>query len=349
MQLEAIIKTEASRLGFKLSGFTQPDASPHYPAYLTWLEDGCQADMAYMARPDAVMKRRDPRALLPDCQSILCLALSCPSPRLHPKPTCDRPLGRISAYAWGENYHEVIRGKLQQLTAFIQAQAGTPVHAKACVDTAPILEKDFAQLAGLGWIGKNSCFITVEFGSFVFLAELLLNLPLQPDQPQQIDPCEGCLRCHLACPTKAIRPDRSIDARRCLSYLTIEQSGSIPAILRPYLEDRIFGCDTCQSVCPHNCSMQNADFDDAFTPKIDPYPDLISELTLTEEDFKRKYQGTPVLRAKRQGYLRNVAIALGNQPYPTAIQPLTDLLHSDPAPVIQDSCRWALANINSVA
>lgn len=342
MTLEDQIKAEAARLGFVLSGICLPETPPHYAAYLKWLEDGCHAGMAYMARPEAILQRYDPHSLLPACQSILVLGMPYPSPRTYPKPQSELPTGRIASYAWGTDYHKHIHQQLDKLIDFIANLTDADLIVKACVDTAPILEKDYAQQAGLGLIGKNSCFVTQEFGSYVFLAEVLLSLPLMADTPYQVNYCQDCLRCILACPTKAIRPDRSIDARRCLSYLTIEHRGPVPETLRPYLDDQIFGCELCQSVCPYNRGSLPEDIGDAFNPVLDPYPDLIPELALNESAFTQKYRDTAILRAKWQGYRRNIIIALGNHPHPAARSILETLSQSDPDPVIREACTWAL-------
>lgn len=349
MQIEEKIKAEAARLGFKLSGICLPQIPPHYQVYLDWLESGRHAGMAYLARKDAIAARKDPCQLLPGCQSILCLGLPYPAPAKQTHRYGGHLQGQISAYALGRDYHEVVLEKLQVLSAFIEAEVGHPVQTKACVDTSAILEKDYAWLAGLGWIGRNSLLLTPGYGSYVFLAELLLDLPLQPDQPLPGDPCESCQRCIQACPTQAIQSDRSIDARRCLSYLTIEHRGPIPEEYRTAMGAKVFGCDICQTVCPFNQRQSKTDAELALTGMVDPVPYLVAELCLSTEEFKQKFMGTVVLRAKRQGYLRNVAIALGNLADPAALQPLSDLLNIETDPVIQGACRWALEKINSMA
>ncbi len=349
MHLESLIKAEAFRLGFKLSGICLPDIPLHFDSYLDWLEMGCQASMVYLSRADDVQKRKNPCELLPGCQSILCLALPYLPTPAKTKLITDRSTGRIASYALVEDYHTVIQSKLNQLIAFIRQVTNVSFNAKACVDTSPILEKDFAQQAGLGYIGKNSLLVTPHFGSYIFLSEILLTLPLEADQAYEIDPCENCQRCIQACPTQAIRPDRSIDARRCLSYLTIEHRGSIPIEFRHKISDRIFGCDTCQSVCPINQNTPRLENCSLLQLKVEPIQDLICELSLTEDQFKEKFKGTPVLRTKRQGYLRNVVIAIGNQPNPIAVPLFNFLLNSEPDPVIHDAVAWALDQIKSMA
>jgi len=348
MSLELEIKAEAKHLGFAISGICLPDPPKHYQSYLNWLDAGCHADMAYMANPDNKLRRADPHNILPECQSILCLAMPYPSPLQHPKPESQAPTGRISAYAWGQDYHTYIQTQLHQLIATIPDLAGRQVKAKSYVDTGPILEKDYAQAAGLGWIGKNSCLIIPRRGSFFFLAELLLDLPLTPDPPCLFDGCKDCDRCIQACPTSAIRADHSIDANRCIAYLTIENRGAIPQALRPKLNDWIFGCDICQSVCPHNQHSLETPIPDAFTnSQINPFPELVEELMLSEEAFEQKYQGTALLRPRRQGYLRNVAIALGNQRSSEVLPFLKKTSETDQDPVVREACAWALAQYPS--
>lgn len=349
MTLEHEIKTEAARLGFNLCGITLPETPLHFPVYLHWLEDGCHADMSYMARPDAILKREDPHLLLLETRAVICVGLAYPLPASLPKPKSERPLGRISAYAWGADYHAIILSKLERLAETIERMTGKMLSYKTCVDTSPILEKDFARQAGLGWIGRNGLLVAPQVGSFVFLGELLVDLDLNPDQPNEDNPCAECIRCSMACPTKAIRADRAIDARRCLSYLTIEHRGSIPVSLRQVMGDRIFGCDACQAVCPSNRESQPGAYEPALHPQIDPYPDLVAELGLGEAGFKEKYTDSPVLRARWSGYLRNVIYALGNNPHPDAIAPLQALAASSPNQVIREAAAWALSQFDSMA
>ena len=209
-------------------------------------------------------------------------------------------------------------------------------------DSGPLLERDLAQRAGLGWIGKNTCLINPQQGSYFFLAELLLGVALQPDPPFTQDRCGACTRCIDACPTGCIRPDRTLDARRCISYLTIELKGEIPEELRPRLGNWVFGCDVCQQVCPWN-RFAPEQGDPAFAPRPGiPAPELVAELALTAEEFKRKFTGSPVLRAKRRGYLRNVAVALGNQGDPAALPALERAAAEDPEPLVREHAAWAV-------
>ncbi len=221
--------------------------------------------------------------------------------------------GRIAAYAWGDDYHDLFTDRMQALAVFIEAQVGAPVQTRCYSDTGPILERDLAQRAGLGWTGKNSCLIHPRQGSFFLLAEMLLAVDLSPDQEFSTDHCGSCRRCLDACPTGCILPDRTLDSRRCISYLTIELKGVIPLDLRPLMGDWIFGCDICQQVCPWNQRFSRKITNSAFNPRPENQrPDIDQEILLTQQEFSRKFKGSPIKRAKRRGYLRNIAVALGN-------------------------------------
>jgi epoxyqueuosine reductase len=253
--------------------------------------------------------------------------------------------GRIAAYAWGEDYHDVLPGRLRELVKYIEAQVGHPVPNRWYTDTGPILERELAQRAGLGWIGKNTCLINPEQGSYFLLAEILLGIELEPDPPFIPDRCGGCRRCLQACPTGCILPDRTLDARRCISYLTIELKGSIPGDLRPLIDGWVFGCDVCQIVCPWN-RFAAPEGDPAFNHTLTrPYPDLLEELAMDADDFSLKYRRSPLRRAKRRGYLRNLAVALGNTPDPDAIPALRHALMLDEEPLVRAHAAWALGKM----
>lgn len=312
--------------------------------------------MAYLSSERARVRRADPRLILPECQSILVLAIpySPPLPLRAPfgdnkgpqVKTTPAPKGKIAAYAWGRDYHLVIPPKLQSLVAFIEAQVGHPVPHRAYTDTGPLLERDLAQRAGLGWIGKNTCLIHPKHGSFFFLAEILLGLELRPDAPFDADRCGTCRRCIEACPTGCILPDRTLDARRCIAYLTIENKGNIPPNLRSKLGNWVFGCDLCQMVCPWNRFALHA-VDASFAPRPDSaQPDLISALSLSPAGFNRTFKDSPLKRAKRRGYLRNVAVALGNVGGPAAIPALRSAL-DDPETLVREHAAWAITQIEA--
>ncbi|MBN2386519.1 MAG: tRNA epoxyqueuosine(34) reductase QueG [Anaerolineales bacterium] len=341
------IKAEAARQGFVLAGVTTPDPPPHWNTYLTWLVEERHGQMAYLATERARLCRRDPSRLLPDCQSILVLGIPYPNPGPDaPEADSGSPQGHVAAYAWGEDYHLVLPERLKALVAFIEDRVGGPVANRWYTDTGPLLERDLAQRAGLGWIGKNTCLINPAIGSCFFLAEILLALDLEPDPPFPADRCGTCTRCIDACPTGCILPDRTIDARHCISYLTIENKGRIPPELRPSIGTWVFGCDICQMVCPWNrFAIRQAD--PAFAPRPEvAHPTLAVDMTLTPQDFNRKFRNSPIQRAKRRGYLRNVALALGNSRPDNILPALANALQ-DKEPLVRESAAWALENQNT--
>jgi len=369
VSLREVVKAEAYRLGFDLVGVTTPDSPPHYGVYERWLTAGRHGEMGYLATERARQRRDDPHQILPECRSILLLGIRYSKSRSESSEETlslrgislhggkeDHESGLLSciaAYAWGDDYHDVLPERLQTLVAFIESQVGGKVPNRWYTDTGPILERDLAQRAGLGWIGKNTCLINPALGSFFLLAEILLGLDIEPDQPFAHDRCGSCRRCIEACPTGCILPDRTIDSRRCISYLTIELKGSIPHDLRPLVGDWVFGCDVCQQVCPWNQRFAPSGGHPSFAPRSGvSYPDLIQELALTPQEFNLKFRGSPVKRAKRRGYLRNVVVALGNAGDPKAVPVLAHTLLNDPESLVRGHAAWALGCIgdeNAVA
>jgi epoxyqueuosine reductase len=234
---------------------------------------------------------------------------------------------------------------MQELIDFIEGQVGGPVKNRWYTDTGPLLERDLAQRGGIGWIGKNTCLIHPQHGSYFLLSEILLDLELEPDPPFVSDHCGTCRRCIEACPTDCILPDRTLDATRCISYLTIELKDDIPLELRDKMGSWVFGCDICQRVCPWNRFAVEGD--PAFETER-PAPPLTGELALTPEEFNQRFKGSPVKRAKRRGYLRNVAVALGNTGSKVHLPVLQNAL-DDPEPMVREHVRWALERIRQRA
>ena len=352
--LKQSIKDEARRLGFFLAGVTRPDPPPHLPVFREWLNHGRHASMSYLATARSILGRADPRYLMPVCKSILVLAVPYSDPsRLAGTRQITAgtiPGGRIAAYAWGQDYHTVLPARLRAIVGFIENQVGHAVASRCYTDTGPILERELAQRAGLGWIGKNTCLIDPRQGSYFLLAEVLLGLELEPDPPFLPDYCGSCTRCIDACPTACILPDRTLDARRCISYLTIELKGDIPEGLRPQVGDWVFGCDVCQQVCPWNVRFASSESDPAFAPRPDvPSPVLIEVMALNSQSFNRKFKGSPLKRARRRGYLRNAAVALGNHGHPASIPALAGALSQDADPLVRRHAAWALGRIRSKA
>lgn len=339
------VKEEAYRLGFDLIGVTTPDPPPHAAAYVDWLALGRHGQMEYLARERALALRLDPRQVLPGCRSVLVLGIRYPVPNLiGERSSRSRLTGRISSYACGEDYHDVLLPRLHALVNSLERLLGRKVTYRPYSDTGPVLERDLAQRAGLGWIGKNTCLINPTLGSYFFLAEIFLDVALNPDEPFAEDRCGTCRRCIEACPTACIMPDRTIDAGRCISYLTIENKGEIPPDLRPLMADWIFGCDVCQMVCPWN-RFARGEFDEAFAPRPEvAVPDLRVEISLTPADFNRKFRTSPIRRARRRGYLRNIAVALGNSCDPEALPALKKALE-DREDLVRSHAAWALQQL----
>jgi epoxyqueuosine reductase len=341
-ELTVAIKTEAVRLGFNHMGIAPALPVPHYQAYIEWVQAGRHDGMDYMARKDTLAKRGDPRLILEGCQRIICLAM----PYAPPRSTGDCPpgSGRVSAYALTQDYHEVIWDRLNQLESFIHTHAGITVKTKSYVDTGPILERSYASTAGIGIAGKNSCLILKGYGSYFFLAEILTDLPLPVDQEFTRDLCGTCRRCIEACPTQCIGDDHTIDSGRCISTLTIENKGKIPDDLKPLIGDWVFGCDVCQTVCPHNAwtPEQNIVLGE---PKLPECINLLDLFSYDEDHFKRAFENSPLLRTKHKGILRNAAVVLGNQRYQPALPVLKSALKNVDDPALKDACLWAIHQI----
>jgi epoxyqueuosine reductase len=342
--LEQSIKEEARRLGFVLAGVTTPDAPEHLPVFAAWLNQRRHGSMAYLEREDSRSRRAHPRLLMADCRSILVLAVPYSKPEHWQITSNGEARGRVAAYAWGLDYHDVLPSRLQALVAFIELQVGRRVRSLCCTDSAPILERDLAQRAGIGWIGKNTCLINPKLGSYFLLAEILLDLELRPDPPWRTDHCGTCTRCLDACPTACILPDRTLDARRCISYLTIEERGTIPTELRALMGDWVFGCDICQVVCPWN-RFAPRDGDPAFSgDEAAARPALLEQLSLSEAEFGARFAGRAITRPKHAGYMRNVAVAAGNTAGTKAIPALRTATQGSRA-VVREHAEWALKRI----
>ena len=344
-KLAAAIKTEAHRLGFDPVGIAPAYPAPHFDAFIDWIEVGYQAGMHYLAREDTLAKRADPRLILKDCQRVICLAYPYQAPE-NTKNDIPSGKGRISAYARRSDYHDIIQEKLSQLEGFIQDHTEEVLHMKSYVDTGPILERSFASQAGLGIAGKNSCLIIQGRGSYFFLAEILISLALPMDAPFSKDLCGSCRRCIDACPTACILPDRTIDSRRCISYLTIENKGSIPDDCKDKIGSWLFGCDICQMVCPHN-TLTVKQRSPIAAPVLPECIDLLEIFTFDEKSFTNQFGQTALTRAKRRGLLRNAAVVLGNQGFEPAFPILNDALKNEEDPAIQDACRWAIDKIEN--
>lgn len=334
--LKQAIKEKARQLGFILAGVTSSEPLEHFNVFQNWLNKNHHGDMNYLATERNLTRRADPKQILPECKSILVLAI--PYAPIH---TQDSEMS-IASYALGDDYHDALPEKLKIIVEFIEEQLGEKIPNRYYTDSGPILERELAQRAGLGWIGKNSMLINPKAGSTFFLAEILLGIELQPDQPFSNDHCGSCTRCITACPTNCILPDRTLDSNRCISYLTIEHKDEIREDLRTQIGNWIFGCDICQQVCPWNRFAQPAD--SAFETKIS-LPVISGDLLLSPSDFNQRFKKSPIKRTKRRGYLRNIAIAMGNHKDKKDI-PLLEQAMQDDEPLIQTHAKWALEKIN---
>ncbi|MBM3264196.1 MAG: tRNA epoxyqueuosine(34) reductase QueG [candidate division Zixibacteria bacterium] len=333
------VKSFALTIGFDLVGVAPATPTPYAFAYPSWLEKGYAGEMSYLARN--AEKRQDPRLVLPGARSIIVGAVNYRPPET--PPSAKSPTGVVARYAHGTDYHNVLHEKLDRLLAFIRTETGQLVNAKIYVDTGPILERDLATRAGLGWYGKHTNLIHKRLGSWLLIGEILTDLTLEYDRPTT-DHCGTCTRCLQACPTQAIVAPYQVDARRCLSYLTIELKDAIPEAYRDALGDRIFGCDDCQDVCPWNRRAPETDEPAFFSRSWTQTPDLVELLRWSPETFREKTKGSPVKRAKRRGLLRNVAVALGNTGDPTVVPPLITAL-SDEEPLVRGHAAWALGKL----
>jgi epoxyqueuosine reductase len=343
VELSRRLKLHAAQLGFQLTGIC-PAVSPAQTTLDrldAWIAAGYAGQMDYMAaRIDAY---QNPSHLLEGIRSLVMLGMHYRTlePAL-PGPT----EGHVSRYAWGErDYHDTIRHRLHQLADTLR-ESVPQARTRCVVDTAPLLEREFAQLAGLGWIGKNTMLISKEAGSYFFLAALLTTVPLHYDKPTTTDHCGTCTACLDACPTDAFAGPHRLDASRCISYLTIEHRESIPLPLRPGIGDWLFGCDRCQEVCPWNRKAPQTP-EDSFRPRegANPY-DLLELFEMDEAQFRHRFRHTPIWRAHRRGLLRNAAIVLGNHASGRAIPALTRGL-TDPEPLVRGASAWALGQIPS--
>lgn len=336
----ADVKDLARTCGFDLAGIAAAEPAEDRDRYHAWVAAGRAGEMRYLTDRRAAV-RDDPRQLLPAARSIVCVGKVYQTPWPYSTRYSDAERGWISRYAWGSDYHDEMRHGLERLSALIVERAGTPVESKICVDTAPLLERSYARMAGLGWIGKNTCLISQRLGSWIFLGELLLSIALEPDNPPP-DRCGTCTRCIDACPTGAIPEPYTLDARLCISYLTIELRGVWPEEMRDAAGAHVFGCDICQDVCPWNRRAAVTE-DPAFAPRH--YAPLLEELaSLSHEQFREMFRGTPVTRARYSGFLRNVAIAMGNSGLEKFRQPLEGLAASED-PVVAEAARWGLERL----
>jgi len=335
------IRVEAQRLGFFKTGVTAARPLPSPERLEQWLSGGMHGKMGYM--PRQARRRKDPRRVLENARSLVVLAMNYHSgEQLEEDPV----RGRISRYAWGDDYHDVVKERLEELYRFIRREE--PAASGLCyVDTGPIMEKVWGAETALGWMGKHTNLIAREQGSWFFVGVILLDLELEYDAPET-DHCGTCERCISACPTGAIVAPYVLDARLCISYLTVELRGSIPRALRRSIGNRIYGCDDCQEGCPCNRFAVPSP-EPAFRPHEGNWvPELETLVDLTPEEFDRRFHSSPIRRAERDGFVRNVVVALGNSRRSEAVAPLARAL-GDASAVVRSHAAWALGEIDSPA
>jgi epoxyqueuosine reductase len=338
--LEERIKELARSLGFELVGIAPAAEADGFDRLQEWLDRGYAGEMAYLHRQGEA--RRHPASILPEVRSVVMVGMNYGAKTRGLPP---QGLGRVARYAQGEDYHDVLRGRLNRLLALVQAES-PGCRGRGVVDTAPLLERDFARRAGLGWFGKNTMLLNKRLGSYLFLGALLLDLDLRPDAPHETSHCGTCTACLDACPTDAFPAPGVLDSRRCISYLTIELRGPVPEELRPGLGDWLFGCDVCQEVCPWNRKAPEA-AEPAFRSRADlEAVDPVELLGLSEEEFRRRFRGTALTRTKRRGLLRNAALVLGNVGDATALPALHRAL-DDAEPLVREAAAWAIGRINA--
>lgn len=338
-ELTQALKSESSRLGFALAQCTAASDAVTMPHLESWLDAQMHGEMDYMQTRRYAY--RHPRSVMESVVSVVVLAL----PYQTAEPNIDQPLsGRIARYAWGTaDYHDVIHKRLKQLCKFAQA-LDADIVTRGVVDTAPLLERECAQKAGVGWAAKNTMLINRTIGSYFFLSALLINQPLEYDAPFTADHCGTCTACLEACPTDAFVSPRVLDANKCISYLTIEHRSPIDMAMRPQMGDWILGCDICQEVCPWNRKPKPIG-ESVFMPQEAFNPlSLVELFDLSDEEFRDRFRKIPLWRPKRRGILRNAAIALGNEANPNAVSALSKGLNDD-EPLVRGASAWALRQI----
>jgi epoxyqueuosine reductase len=333
------LTTVAAELGFDFCRIATSPHPAHASEFRAWLSDGCAGEMGWLERNQA--RRTNPELVLPGVKSAIVLGMGYWTKSPPDSSISTAPRGQIARYAWGDDYHDLIEKKLHTLDEWLRARGGVQ---KCYVDTGPVLERDLAAQAGGGWHGKSTMLISPQLGAWFFLAEIFTTLVLRSDPPQA-DRCGKCIRCITACPTGAITQPHRVDARRCISYLTIELKGSIPEHLRPLIGDRIYGCDDCAAACPWNRFAKESR-EIAFSAREFVHGwTLIDFLQLDEESFRTLFHRSPIKRIKLRGFLRNVCVALGNT---GTLEELPELERAaaHPEPLVAEHARWAIRRIH---
>jgi epoxyqueuosine reductase len=339
------LKSKARAVGFDAVGVARVGAYPHADAFQEWLRNGMHGEMGYI--PRAEDKRLDPTLVVEGARSIVSVAKLYRTQDNPDDLRDDRDRGVISRYAWGDDYHDVMKDQLNELRGWLEEASDAAFDSRVYVDAGPVLEREVGALAGLGWIGKNTMLMSRELGSYFFIGEIITTLDLTPDAPVT-DHCGSCTKCLDACPTDAFPEPYVLDARKCLSYLTIELKGEMPVEYRELAGDHIFGCDICQEVCPWNRKApvtQDAEYqprDGLVAPELAPL------METTDEAFRERFRRSPIKRSKRRGLLRNVAVSLGNTGNPDAV-PALEVGLSDAEPLVRRHAAWGLGRIGGKA
>jgi epoxyqueuosine reductase len=333
--------------GFQLAGISNLTPPPNREVFIQWIQNGFHGSMQWLKNEPGYSLRLNPANLMPGAKSVIFLGTRYLKNDRY--DANDPSRGYIASYAWGKDYHTVLKKKASGFVEKLTAYLGSKIRTRIAVDSAPVLEKPIARSAGLGWQGKNTCLISNKIGSFFFLTGIFIDVEFEPYKAFSSDYCGSCRKCIEACPTGCILPDRTIDARKCVSYLTIEHSGIISSELRPEMGNMIFGCDICQSVCPWNQRVDNADVDPEFFPENEWYvsPRLEDVVKLQPQDFRTLYKNSSISRATRSGFVRNAVVALGNHADTTSISLLQDILTSEPEEVIRAHAAWALGQMKT--
>lgn len=344
-QLVREIKNVARELGFEVVGIASVEAlGGADEAFRQWCEAGFAADMGYMTRRQEL--HAHPKILVPEALSIITLAINYYTDA--PVFQHENRYGRIARYAWGLDYHDVVKARLLKLAAEIERLAGRKIQSRCFVDAVPLLERAVAASAGIGFFGKNTNLLQPQSGSWFFLSEILLDLELPAENKQVKISCGTCHRCLDACPTNAFAGPYQLDSRRCISYLTIENKGAIPVELRAGLGEWLFGCDVCQDVCPFNRFAEDTKWPELqMSVGAGQRLDLVELLSISSDaEFRARFKGTPLTRPKRRGLLRNAAIVAANVECTAAVSVLIERITSDPEPLIRSHALWALAHLD---
>jgi len=343
----ADIKAKAFGLGFDACGIAPAANHPELTFYREWLDRGYAGEMAYLHR--TADRRADVRNVVPSARTVICTATVYNTDRPYSIESLDRQRAGIARYAWGDDYHDVIGARLDALLRWMRASSPDPFEACAYVDTGPVQERVYAQHAGVGWIGKNTCVINPIMGSWIFLSEIICSVPLEPDTPA-LDQCGTCALCLEACPTGAIVEPWIVDATRCLSYLTIELKAAIPESQRDALGTHVFGCDICQDVCPWNAMAACSD-DPSWQPRESlTAPRLVDLWKRSDTELGEIVRGSPLTRPNLAGLRRNLAVALGNSGTSEAAEALDHERGDDSIqnPIVAEHVEWAKRRVRSI-